>query len=113
MREKGVMEIPLDHLSGRKNTRSKVCFSYTAAKGKLEPVEGQLALELPLTPLFIHEIAWTVEIPDGYEVSAAEGNVELTSGGRSNNPSVAHFTKKLCRNERPQAQIFYRKRGLE
>lgn len=111
-RENGALEIPLAHPGG-KATRSQVTFSYTAATGKLNAVEGSAALELPQTPLFISELLWSVEVPPSYEVSAVEGNVELTSGTSAADPHAVSLIKKLYRNERPQAQLFYRKRGLE
>lgn len=111
-RENGSMEIPLVHAGG-KATRSQVTFSYTSATGKLDAVEGSASLELPQTPLFISELLWSVEVPASYEVSAVEGNVELTSGTSATNPHAVSLIKKLYRNERPQAQLFYHKRGLE
>ena len=69
-----------------------------------------MALELPLTPLFIQEVNWAVEIPESYEAVGIEGNVELGSGGSAR---VITLIKKLCRNERPQIQLFYRKSGIE
>lgn len=111
-RENGSLEIPLAHTGG-KSTRSQVTFSYTSATGKLDAVEGSASLELPQTPLFISELLWSVEVPPSYEVSAVEGNVELTSGASTTNPHAVSLIKKLYRNERPQAQLFYHKRGLE
>ncbi|CAN5802295.1 hypothetical protein BH11VER1_BH11VER1_02720 [soil metagenome] len=111
-RENGSLEIPLAHAGG-KATRSQVTFSYTSATGKLGAVEGSASLELPQTPLFISELLWSVEVPTSYEVSAVEGNVELTSGTSTTNPHAVSLIKKLYRNERPQAQLFYHKRGLE
>ncbi|MEY4483909.1 MAG: hypothetical protein RL693_1361 [Verrucomicrobiota bacterium] len=111
-RGNGSLEIPLAHAGG-KATRSQVTFSYTSATGKLDAVEGSAALELPQTPLFISELLWSVEVPPSYEVSAVEGNVELTAGTSASNPHAVSLIKKLYRNERPQAQLFYHKRGLE
>ena len=47
------------------------------------------------------------------EATGVEGNVEFATGGSSASASAVRLTKKLCRNERPQAQLFYRKRGIE
>lgn len=114
-RENGVMEIPLDHRTGPKTVTSRVVFSFTSAKGKLNAVEGEVALELPLTPLFIQELNWSLQIPDTYEATGVEGNVEFaaSSGSTTESAGVIRLTKKLCRNERPQAQLFYRKCGIE
>ncbi len=109
-RADGVLEIPLTASgSGSKGTLSKVSFSYTETKEKLQAVEGEAALELPLTPTFINEVLWRVELPTTYEVTATEGNLEQTP---SDSASAAHFTKKLCRNERPQARLYYSKSGI-
>jgi hypothetical protein len=108
-RENAVMEIPL---TGAKATTSKVVFSYTCAKGKLHAVEGETSLELPLTPVFIQELLWSVAIPESYEPVGVEGNVEFATSTVSNASDV-RLVKRLCRNERPQAQLFYRKRGIE
>jgi hypothetical protein len=107
-KEAGVLEVPLSN-----NGKSEVVISYTEVKGKLDAVEGQAALELVQTPLFIHEVLWTVEMPEGYEAIGAEGNVEFASQSSGGNASALSLIKKLCRNERPQIDLFYRKRGLE
>ena len=113
-REGGVMEIPLERPANAGSTKSRITFSYTCSKGKLAAIESQIALELPLTPLFIQQLNWSLEIPAAYEVTGVEGNVEFASGQSGNTAAnVVRFTKQLCRNERPQAQIFYRKAGLE
>lgn len=111
-RDQGGMEIPLNHAGG-KAIQSRVSFSYTAAKGKLEAVEGQTTLELPQTALFIAELLWSIEVPESYEISAVEGMDQLSSAKGTASPNTAALIKKLCRDERPQAQLFYRKRGLE
>lgn len=113
-REAGVMEIPLERPANAGSTKSRITFSYTCNKGKLDAIEGETALELPLTPLFIQQVNWSLEIPATYEATGVEGNVEFATGqGGSSAANVVHLTKQLCRNERPQAQLFYRKRGLE
>jgi len=109
-RDGGVMEIPLTH-SGDKTTQSKVVISYTSGKPKLEAVEGQVALELPQTPFFIQEVIWSLELPDAYEISATEGNLENTS--TSTSVSAVRLVKKLCRDERPQTTLFYSKRSQQ
>lgn len=108
-RPDSVLEIPLTASSSSKGTLSKVSFSYTETKEKLQAVEGEASLELPLTPTFINEVLWRVELPTTYEVTATEGNLEQTP---SDSASAAQFTKKLCRNERPQARLYYSKSGI-
>ncbi len=111
-RDKGIMEIPLSNNSEKKG-RSQVAFSYTAAKGKLQEIEGQVTLELPQTALFISELLWSVEVPETYEISATEGNTTTSGHKGAASPNTVSLIKKLCRDERPQTQLFYRKRGLE
>jgi hypothetical protein len=111
-RENGIMEIPLEHGGDSKTTARKVTFSYTCAKGKLHAVEGETTLELPLTPLFIQELNWAIEVPEAYEVTGVDGNVEFAASAEAKTNTV-RLVKRLCRNERPQAHLFYRKRGLE
>jgi hypothetical protein len=110
--ESGVMEIPLSHQSGSKATVSVVSFSYTETKDKLEAVGGQIAMELPLTPIFINEVLWTVLVPETYEATDAAG-MEYAGNKPAATINGLRLSKKLCRNERPQAQIFYKKRGIE
>jgi hypothetical protein len=112
-RDKGVMEIPLGHTPGTKTATSRVTFSFTAAQGKLQAVEGAAALALPLTPVFIQELNWSVELPESYEVTGIDPP-ELSGPSVSNAPpNTTRLIKKLCRNEQPQVQLFYHKRGVE
>lgn len=108
----GGTEILLAEPSGGKTAKTTVSFSYTTAKDKLDAVEGQIALELPLTPLFISEVTWTIQIPDSYELTAVGGNTDVGSESSRGKENTTSRVKKLCRNERPGAELFYRKRGI-
>ncbi len=108
----GGMEILLAEPSGGKTAKTTVTFSYTTTKEKLDAVEGQIALELPLTPLFISEVTWNIEIPDTYELTAVGGNTDVGSESTRGKENTTSRVKKLCRDERPGAELFYRKRGL-
>lgn len=107
-RDKGSMELALPAAA-----KSEVSFSITEAKGKLDAVEGQATLQLPQTPLFIQELLWSIEMPEGYEAIGAEGNVQFATATPNDSSGALHLIKKLCRDERPQVELFYRKRGLE
>ena len=113
-RDQGRLELPLTAAQGKKSTTTSITLSYTAQKGKLAPLEGDVTLELPLTPLLVEQTDWSVEIPGAYEVSVPEDQMEIARGKDSSQDSAntIHLIKKLCRNERPQAQLFYRKRGI-
>ena len=84
----------------------EVLISYTARGPKFEPVEGKLALALPSTPLFIEQLEWRLYLPENYEATAFEGNVEPCVGG---NASI-QFSKRLVRGDAPNLEIYYRKR---
>jgi hypothetical protein len=112
-RENGVVEIPLPYAgSNAKSVKSVVTFSYTEVKEKLAAVEGQTALELPLTPLFIQEVLWTVEIPESYQISGVGEGIEHAPGTGPSNAHSVRLIRRLCRNERPRADLFYQKGGL-
>lgn len=84
----------------------EVLISYTARSQKFEPVEGKLTLALPSTPLFIEQLEWRLYLPENYEATAFEGNVEPCTG---DNASI-QFSKRLVRGEAPNLEIYYRKR---
>ena len=114
-RENGVLEVPLPYAgSSGRTVKSKITFSYTETREKLHAVEGQMQLELPLTPLFIQEVLWTVEIPETYQVTGVGEGIEYALATTSaTDTSNIRLVRKLYRNERPQAQLFYQKKGLE
>jgi hypothetical protein len=83
-----------------------ILISYTAQGAQFEPVEGKVALSLPSTTLFVEQLEWRLSLPDNYEATAFEGNVEPGSG---DNTSIV-FTKRLVRGDAPNLEIYYRKR---
>lgn len=93
---------------------TKVELSYSLKAAPLDAVSGRVALELPLTSLFTHRLTWELSIPEGYEPTAVEGNVRLSSepsqkGSASN---LIHLVKELCRDERPAVEIHYQRADL-
>jgi hypothetical protein len=101
--EGGALELAMDG-PGDDET-SVVRLSYTARHAAFEPVEGRLALSLPATPLFVDELVWNVALPDGYEATAFEGNVEPSRAAAG-----IGFRKRLVRNAAAVVEIYYRKR---
>lgn len=89
---------------------SRLACSFTRTGGALDPVEGTLKLSLPLTPLFIHSLLWHVDLPPGYQAET-HGNLTRipTTGGP---PSRISLRKNLCRDERPEIQVFYQRADL-
>ena len=88
-----------------------VRLSYSLKTDPLDPVSGQVALELPLTSLFIHRLGWALSIPDGYEPTAVEGNVQIASGpsDKTSATHLIHLEKELCHGERPAVEIYYQR----
>lgn len=95
------------------STRVKLCCSLKSEA--LDPVSGRLAIELPRTELYIHRLDWALSIPDAYEPTAVEGNVQISSGrdGADSPANLIRLEKELCRGERPAVEVFYQRRGLD
>jgi hypothetical protein len=93
---------------------TKVLVSYSIKADVLDRVSGKVALELPLTELFIHRLDWVLALPAGYEPTAVEGNVEIAPAqtGSSAAANHIHLEKELCRGERPAVEIHYQSKGL-
>ncbi len=112
-RGRGVLEFALPAAGG--GEPSRIAFSYAARAGKLAPVSGQVELTLPRTELFTNAIAWEVQLPGAYELTAFEGNVELAPPSRGViDPSITfvRLRKELCKGEAPRVALFYQKRSV-
>jgi hypothetical protein len=89
---------------------SRLACSFTRSGPPLDPVEGTLKLSLPRTPLFLHSLLWHIELPPGYQ---AETHGNMTRANISGGPqSRVSLRKNLCRDERPEAQLFYQRADL-
>ena len=87
-----------------------VRLSYAIKAAPLDPVSGRVALELPRTDLFIHRLDWFLSIPDKYEPTAVEGNVQLSTESKSGaSRNLIQLKKELCRGERPSVEIYYQR----
>src|SRR5262249_410081 len=103
----GELELPIPAPNTPGNVNSlTVSISYTARGSKFEPVEGKLSLSLPSTQLFIERLEWRIYLPDNYEATAFEGNVEPGSGCDT---SIV-FNKRLVRAETPNLEVYYRRK---
>lgn len=89
---------------------TEVVFSYFLQGSALHAAEGELDLSLPRTPLLIRRLDWTVELPEGLELSA-QGNVELQAAPAPQR-HVLQLHRRLCRDNLTQARITYRKPNL-
>lgn len=97
-------------LPGQGGTSQIEC-AFTGRAAALDAVEGTLALALPKTPLFINALTWGIELPAGY---LAETHGNLTRVIQQKDPVRSQITlqKNLCRDERPEIQVFYRRADL-
>ncbi|MFK5922073.1 MAG: hypothetical protein QM496_07825 [Verrucomicrobiota bacterium] len=106
--------------SGDRGDGTVVRFSYALQSSAFDPVSGQVVVELPQTDLFIHRLDWDLEIPQAYETTAIEGNVQLAPvkvDRKKKEPVVKRHLirlhKELCRGERPSVEVYYRRRGID
>ncbi len=106
--------------SGDSGDGTVVRFSYALQSSAFDPVSGQVVVDLPQTDLFIHRLDWDLEIPQAYETTALEGNVQLAAVKVDKNKKAAvakshliRLHKELCRGERPSVELYYRRRGID
>lgn len=79
--------------------------SYTERIAKFAPLEGQMGLRLPSTPYFINSLQWQIVLPTEYAAEVA-GNLTRPNASTAA-PNQILLEKNLCREETPQAEIFY------
>jgi hypothetical protein len=111
-REAGAIELSLP---APRQGATTVALVYTAKLKPLDAVSGDVALELPRTPLFIEHLEWSIEVPPAFEVVAVEGNVTVAEGDsrEMRGDQAIALRKDFCRAERPAVSLFYQRRGLE
>lgn len=102
----GQLEISLDD-PATDGGESEVKLSFTGTLAPLLAAEGELDLTLPKTPLFARQIDWNVQLPEGYDLSFS-GNVDAVTD-KTTTPGL-HLRKSLCRDQKPEARLTYRKR---
>lgn len=113
-RAKGTIEFNLPAPRDATKGQTQIALVYAAKAKALDPVSGQVALELPRTPLFIERLDWSVAIPGVLEITAAEGNVAIAAPAEANaETNTITLRKDLCRAERPGVELFYQRRSLE
>ena len=105
----GELELSIPAPASENVKSLEIGISYTGRGAKFEPVEGKLALALPSTELFVEQLEWRLLLPENYEATAFEGNVEP---GSSDNTSIV-FTKRLVRAETPNLEVYYRRKERE
>ena len=90
---------------------SRLSCAFTGRTTALDPVEGTVKLSLPKVPLFIHSLVWCVDLPAGYQAET-HGNLTRQQVATSAPPSRISLKKNLCRDERPEIQLFYQRSDL-
>jgi len=88
-----------------------VKITFTGRVTALDPVAGTLRLALPQTPVFIHSLTWSLELPGGYQAET-HGNLKRSPQVAATPASRILLTKNLCRDERPEIQVFYQRADL-
>jgi hypothetical protein len=89
---------------------AKVECSFTGSIGALDPVEGTFSITLPRTPMFIRSLQWKIDLPSAYQAEVS-GNVTRAMPTADEPPSRIVVRKNLCRDERPEAHIFYTRKS--
>jgi hypothetical protein len=106
-------------LPSSENATSTVSLCYAARLPSLDRVSGRCDLELPRTGLFIHELTWTLTLPDEYVTTAVEGNVTIDrrpappGGEPGHSQHTLRLRKDLLRDEHPAVELYYQRRGLD
>lgn len=108
----GVIELALPAPASGTTT---VTLVYTDKLNPLDPVSGDVALELPRTPLFIEHLEWSITMPAAFEITAIDGNVSVAESPADPTGGVRPIAlrKDFCRAERPAVSLFYQRRSLE
>ncbi len=103
------LEFPLPATA--ETRRTQMTLAYTSRTDTLHPVEGTLPLSLPRSTDFIRTIQWTVVLPGGYQAET-HGNVQRQEPGNGDTRNTLRLGKNLCRDERPEATVFYQRANL-
>lgn len=89
---------------------TRLACSFTGRTAPLDPVEGTMKLALPKVPLFIHSLLWHLDLPSSYQAET-HGNL-MRVVAPSSPPSRISLRKNLCRDERPEINVFYQRSDL-
>lgn len=103
----GKIEITLPPGAGK----SRVFCAFTGRVAAVDPVEGTFKLTLPKTSLFIRALTWKIDLPRGYQAETS-GNL-MRSAEAADPASRLTLRKNLCRDERPEANVFYQRSNLK
>jgi hypothetical protein len=113
-RKAGVIELNLPAPDESAKGVTPVALVYTARSKALDPVSGEVALELPSTALFIERLEWSIDIPEAFEITAVDGKVSVVAKPEDR-PDARQLVlrKDFCRAEQPKVSLFYQRRALQ
>ncbi|MFT5468196.1 MAG: hypothetical protein ACI8UO_003304 [Verrucomicrobiales bacterium] len=108
-RDETTIEFHLTPSGEDEEASTEVRVDYAHRADPLDEIEGDVRLTLPKTPLFVHEAAWSLRIPDAYVVTAVDGNLEVASSSaeHSGNANTLSLVKRLLQAEAPEIDLFY------
>jgi hypothetical protein len=87
-----------------------VTFTYFLRGAALHDAEGEIDLALPRTSLLIRRLDWTIELPEGLQLTAS-GNLEHQASPAPKS-HVLQLSRRLCRDDVTQTRITYRHPNL-
>ncbi len=100
------LSIPLPPPNDPEKNTTEVSLAYFAQGAALHPSEGEFDLELPHSPLLMRRLDWSIELPEGLELSA-RGNAEAQPSPAPQR-HVLHLARQLCRDSATQVRVTYR-----
>ncbi len=102
-----LIPLPASTASEGNHPGTEITLTYFAQGAALHPSEGELDLLLPRTPLLVRRLEWSIELPEGLQLTA-QGNVEIRPAAAPSG-NVLHLERRLCRDSATQARITYRR----
>lgn len=104
------LTLPAPSTNGDQTNSTEVTFTYFLRGAALHDAEGEIDLVLPRTPLLIRRLDWTIELPEGLQLTAT-GNLEPQASPAPNS-HVLQLSRRLCRDDVTQTRITYRHPNL-
>ena len=104
------LTLPAPPTNGDQTHSTEVTFTYFLRGAALHDAEGEIDLVLPRTPLLIRRLDWTIELPEGLQLTAT-GNLEPQASPAPKS-HVLQLSRRLCRDDVTQTRITYRHPNL-
>lgn len=102
-----LIPLPAPAASEETSAATEITLAYFAQGDALHPSEGELDLLLPRTPLLIRRLEWSIELPEGLQLTA-QGNAEIRPASAPAG-NVLHLERRLCRDNATQIRLTYRR----